>query len=305
MRVIVIGGGIVGAAAAYQLACAGTEVTLVDREDDGQATVVGSGVVFPGPIPGSTGLEHDFGLAAFEALLGVEEALRAEQIEPGVDTVGLVAVAKPGPELDECRARTLSLADLPDAAHVGEIAELAVGAPAERFPLLRPAYAGMWVSGFVRIDGRTLRDGLVSAASARGMTRHQGTANLARASDGVAVRVDGDVLDADAVIVAAGAWSAALCRPLGLDLGVVPHRGQGLRLGQVGTRTDGWPIVQPPDWRFLVPLPGGRVVAGGTSEPDTGFDVHVDEEDAPSLVADALAVAPGLSGWSVVEHRAG
>ncbi|MDB4898037.1 MAG: dependent oxidoreductase, partial [Firmicutes bacterium] len=42
-NVIVIGGGIVGASAAYRLARAQVNVTLVDRSDPGQATAAGSG----------------------------------------------------------------------------------------------------------------------------------------------------------------------------------------------------------------------------------------------------------------------
>src|SRR5512146_1102764 len=46
--VIVIGGGIVGASAAYRLARSGARVTLVDRADAGQATAAGAGIISPG-----------------------------------------------------------------------------------------------------------------------------------------------------------------------------------------------------------------------------------------------------------------
>ncbi|MDP9469628.1 MAG: FAD-dependent oxidoreductase, partial [Chloroflexota bacterium] len=54
-RVVVIGGGVVGASAAYHAARAGATVTLVDREDSGQATAAGAGIIAPGtslrPLP--------------------------------------------------------------------------------------------------------------------------------------------------------------------------------------------------------------------------------------------------------------
>jgi D-amino-acid dehydrogenase len=46
--VIVIGGGIVGASAAYRLARSGARVTLLDRADVGQATAAGAGIIAPG-----------------------------------------------------------------------------------------------------------------------------------------------------------------------------------------------------------------------------------------------------------------
>ena len=46
--VIVIGGGIVGASAAYRMARSGARVTVVDRADPGQATAAGAGIISPG-----------------------------------------------------------------------------------------------------------------------------------------------------------------------------------------------------------------------------------------------------------------
>ena len=47
MRVVVVGAGVLGASAAYHLARAGLEVTLVDRADEGRATAAGAGIVCP------------------------------------------------------------------------------------------------------------------------------------------------------------------------------------------------------------------------------------------------------------------
>src|SRR5699024_9662051 len=45
MNVIVVGGGIVGASAAYHLALEGADVTLVDQQHKGQAIAAGAGIV--------------------------------------------------------------------------------------------------------------------------------------------------------------------------------------------------------------------------------------------------------------------
>ncbi|EPZ48260.1 MULTISPECIES: NAD(P)/FAD-dependent oxidoreductase [Alicyclobacillus] len=46
-EVVIVGGGVVGAAAAYQLACADVSVTLVDAGHDGKATAAGAGIISP------------------------------------------------------------------------------------------------------------------------------------------------------------------------------------------------------------------------------------------------------------------
>ena len=47
MRVVVVGGGIVGAGASYYLARSGADTVLVDQAHDGAATAAGAGIVNP------------------------------------------------------------------------------------------------------------------------------------------------------------------------------------------------------------------------------------------------------------------
>src|SRR5699024_12178490 len=47
MKVAVIGTGIVGASAAYQLAKKNVEVIMIDRKENGKATSAGAGIVCP------------------------------------------------------------------------------------------------------------------------------------------------------------------------------------------------------------------------------------------------------------------
>lgn len=46
-KVIVIGAGILGASAAYQLSKLGAEVIIIDRKDVGQATDAAAGIICP------------------------------------------------------------------------------------------------------------------------------------------------------------------------------------------------------------------------------------------------------------------
>src|SRR5215211_297205 len=51
--IVVVGGGVVGAACAYELARDGHEVTVVDRHDQGRATDAGAGILSPETYSGT------------------------------------------------------------------------------------------------------------------------------------------------------------------------------------------------------------------------------------------------------------
>ena len=54
-----------------------------------------------------------------------------------------------------------------------------------------------------------------------------------------------------------------------------------------------------------MPWPDGRVVVGGTVEPDAGFDARATADGMHQLLAEVLRLAPGLADATFVEVRAG
>ena len=76
------------------------------------------------------------------------------------------------------------------------------------------------------------------------------------------------MLEGDAVVLAAGAWSGGLARTLGVDVAVRPVRGQILLLrgppGLLGPTLNA-------GTNYLVPRPDGRILVGSTME-EAGFD---------------------------------
>src|SRR6185503_19630412 len=63
---LVVGGGIVGASAAYHAARAGARVLVVDRDDPGRATSAGAGIVSPETDLHHTEAYFELGLRAAE-----------------------------------------------------------------------------------------------------------------------------------------------------------------------------------------------------------------------------------------------
>lgn len=112
------------------------------------------------------------------------------------------------------------------------------------------------------------------------------------------------VVEADAVIVAAGAWTGEVCRPLGVELPVFPRRGQIVHATLDGVDTAWWPIVLPRSGPYLLGFPGSRVVVGATVE-DVGFAPRVTMGGLEEVLQAGLRVAPGLFGATVTETRVG
>jgi D-amino-acid dehydrogenase len=301
MRVVVVGAGIVGASAAYHLARRGVEVIVADRGDAGPATAAGAGIV--GPWLSAEQDPDWYRLARAGACYYprlVELLAEDGETELGHARVGGLVV-HPDPAALEPAAQLLAArrAAAPDA--VGAVDRIDSGEVRRLFPPLAPALHGIHVTGVSRVDGRLVRSALLRAAVRRGAVRRAGAVRL---EPGGAL-VDGAPEPADAVVVAAGAWSTELCAPLGVTLAVRPQRGQIVHLQLSGMDTGGWPVVQPLGRQYLLAFPAGRIVVGATREDGTGFDHRVTAAGQASVLTEALAVAPGLSGATVVETRVG
>jgi D-amino-acid dehydrogenase len=305
MRVAIIGGGVLGASTALHLAHAGADVVLVDAALDGRATAAGAGIVCPwisgaddGPfyqlyaggaryypelvtLLGARG-EHDLGYARVDGLCVSDDATELDFIA------------------DHVRARA---AEDPVA---GEVRRVSATEARALFPPLRAGLAGVLVTGGARVDGRLVTAALWRAARGLGADLREGIAELTLSDRRVAgVRVAGETLTADAVVVAAGAWAPALLRPVGMALPVAPMRGQIVHLRLPGADTAAWPVVLPMSEHYLLAFEGSRVVVGATREVGVGFDYRVTAAGQAEVLQHALHVAPGLGEATVIETRIG
>jgi D-amino-acid dehydrogenase len=318
MRLIIVGAGITGAACAYTASGLGAQVILIDAERPGRATAAGAGIICPWTAAVDDPAWYDFGRTAAREYPALIAAL-ADQGEPDVSyrRVGalLLAGTPDAPDqadaLDQARQRLAARsAGAPD---MGEVSLLDGGQAQELFPPLRPGVAAVHVPGAARVDGRQLAAALVRAAVRRGATIRTGAATLTcragrsgRAGRVTGVSVDGDLVEADAVVAAAGAWTAGFGEPAGVTVNVVPQRGQIVHIGLDGTDTSRWPVVLPSaTGHYLLAFDGSRVVAGATREAGSGYDVRVTPGGLAEVLSNALSVAPGLSQGTLLETRVG
>ncbi|HEY1387825.1 MAG TPA: FAD-dependent oxidoreductase [Ktedonobacterales bacterium] len=309
--VIVIGGGIVGASAAYRLARSGARVTLVDRADAGQATAAGAGIISPGT---SYNPPASFFPLAFRAVAYYDTLLAAlaedGETETGFETVGLLHVATTAAEATALPVllRLIEERRASGAPRIGAVQMLSGDEARALFPALGVCLGAIYTSDAARVDGRLLRDAMRQAAVRRGARIVTGSAEAIReVGDGVELTVNGETLAAGAAILAGGAWSGALAETLGdgARLSVFPQRGQILHLRLPGRETARWPIVVGFHSHYILTFPRDRVVAGATRESDSGFDPRMTAGGVREALDEALRVAPGLADATLQEVRVG
>ncbi|HEY3848141.1 MAG TPA: FAD-dependent oxidoreductase [Acetobacteraceae bacterium] len=305
MRIAIVGGGVLGASTALHLARAGVDIVLVDAAHEGRATAAGAGIVCPWVSGAEDGPFYRLYAAGARYYPELVELVgtRGEQ-DLGYARVGGLCVSDDAAELDfiadHVRARA---AEAPEA---GEVRLLSTTEARALFPPLRAGLAGVLVTGGARVDGRRLTVALLRAARRLGADLREGMAELAMLDGRITgVRVAGETLAADAVVVTAGAWAPAVLRPLGITLPVAPMRGQIVHLRLLGSDTAAWPVVLPQSAHYLLAFEDSRVVAGATRESSAGFDYRVTAGGQAEVLQQALHVAPGLASATVIETRVG
>ncbi|WP_417219759.1 NAD(P)/FAD-dependent oxidoreductase [Arthrobacter sp.] len=305
-QIAVIGSGVAGASTAFSLARAGARVTLIDPETDGAATPAGAGIIMPWATS-SEGPFYDLYAAGAEHY----PQLLRELAAVGVDDVDFRVTGGLIVNDDEDLLRTTAeriSSRISGSRVAGTLRRVDPDQASSLFPPLRPGLSGLHLSGAARVDGRSLRSGLIRGAQAHGAELIAATAALApaRTPGGSAhLEVDGRTLAPDAIVVAAGAWTDAVLAPLGLATGVVAQRGQILHLRADGHDTGNWPSVHPLSDVYMVAFGGSRLVFGATREDGTGIDPRRTAAGGRKLHDGVLDLAPGLADATVIETRVG
>lgn len=306
MRLIVTGSGITGSACAYAAARLGAEVTLVDAGLPGQATAAGAGIICPWTTGAPDSARYDFACAAARAYPQLVAEL-AEHGETGVSyrRTGALVLAETGSQLE--RVSQELAARRAGAPEMAEVQVLTSEEARQLFPPLRPGPAAVHIAGAARVDGRRMAAALARAACRSGAVTRTGEAALA-CRDGrvTGVVAGGELIEADTVVAASGAWSASFLAAAGVTVRVSPQRGQIAHISLPGADTSRWPVVLPlGSDHYLLAFDDSRVVAGATRETGAGFDLRVTPAGVHEVLTHALAVAPGLGSGTLLETRVG
>jgi len=314
--VVVIGGGVVGAACAYELSRRDATVVLVERDElaaGASGRNQGWFVLSDDPPlrPMSAG-----SLAMYrEVIEGSDVPVRFDQ-----DPVGHLMVATTAAGGKALRAR---VADREAAGTHAECLDDAALRDVE--PALAPDLAEAWLlDQGRRIDPGALTVALALAARANGadVRTHCTVRDVVEAGSRVTgVVTDDGVLSADAVVLAAGPWSTPFARKRGLVLPVTGARGWIIEL-------DGTPgllrhLIEEEDGDASereTPPTAGELGEGQPRDPGVSALLHqsyddaivcgashhlalraeAEDVDAPACIARRAArVVPALAGLTV------
>lgn len=305
MRVLIVGAGILGASAAYHLAQKGIDVEIVDAEHQGKATMAGAGVV----CPWATRVEeaewyqmYALGARFYDELIA--GLIGRGETNLGYGKVGALVVADDSKEFEAAEQRIQRR--IKDAPEAGDVQRLTPAEARKLFPPLRDDLQAIFIPGGSRVDARLLAAAMVRAAVAMGAKARNDHVTLsledgrARCHDS-----DGKRIEADEIIVTAGAWAAQILNPLGLSHPVAPQKGQIVHLRLPGVATAKWPTLLPMGSHYMLAFDDSRVVIGATREDNSGFDYRVTAAGEHEVLSAGLAIAPGLANATHIETRIG
>jgi len=298
MRVAIVGAGIVGAATAHALAARGVDVDLLDAgEVSGGTTGLGEGNVLCSDKDAGPELALAvLGRAAFDDI-----ELRYGEIAR-IRRKGALVVHRDGAGLAAEPAR---LERLRAGGVRGVLLEPEQARALE--PGLTPGILGAsYFPDDLQCDPRGIARAMAVEAHAAG-ARVRPHTRVERIVPGEGVRLaGGESVPADAVVLAAGAWSAELARDAGLELPLEPRKGQLVQLGwgpmtirhkvfdggylaAVATADAGLQIstVMETTWQ-------GHVLLGSSRER-RGFDTTVDPAVTQAMLERAATLMPGVA----------
>ena len=294
MKVLIVGGGIIGCATAYELTKAGCAVTLLERSTPGaEASSAAAGML--SLLESCLTPSGRMALASWQLYPAVARELHtATGVDVELTTRGTIHPLFTVDDIKSAMIRAEWAVRRNIAIEVWEAGELR-----EREPALAKTIRG---ATFVKADHWVNNQRLVvayaQAAVAAGVSLITGCAvSRVIVEDGRArgVVADGDRFEADAVLLAAGAWTGALAASFGGRLPVEPRRGQMVALAHVP------PVlihcVHGNDV-YLVPRPSGELLIGATVER-VGFQRAVTAQAIAGLLTTAIDLVPGLAGLPI------
>ncbi len=320
---LVIGGGVIGLAAALRLRQRGLSVTLLERSECGrEASWAGAGMLIP-PNPNRRGPMQQLVRRSLELYRAFcEELTELSGIDAEYESCGAMEILTSDQRyrmaLSEQRAAAQppSTRDSVDASgervvRPPEFEVLDIDAARVLEPGLAPAVAGtdqvkLSIVGVLHVrDAAQVRNPrLLTALQAA--CRQTGVHVRERASvselmvDGarvVGAKIGDEALRAERTVVCAGAWSSGVCGELGPSLPVYPVRGQIVLL-RMPKRPLRHLIIERST--YLVPRRDGHVLIGSTEEHDSGFEKRNTPSAIQRMLQTAAAMAPCLADASVV-----
>jgi glycine oxidase len=292
---VIVGAGVIGCAIARELAVRGVYCSVIDdRPVAGGATQASAGML----APYVEAHERTSMLDLCVRSLGLyDDWIASVRAESGIDVeyrrIGTLEVA-----LDRAHADTLCAASLRREGI--ERTWLDADRAAREYPVLGGVSGALFTPVHGYVAAAQLASALAASAEIRGAAFHRATVKrIDRQGESLTVTTSSARLDADVVVLAAGAWTNAIegvrTPPLR------PVRGQLLNLAWPGDPLS--TIVWGPEC-YVVPRADGTLLAGATVE-DVGFDERTTAAGVRDLLDAVCELLPEAWGASFLGARVG
>ena len=312
-KIVIIGAGVLGTSAAFQLAAAGhQEIVLLDRGPIAGGTTpfaAGQTAYLPAHkhlLPFTT-----YCLTFFENF-AARTGYAIDFHQPGSLRIALTEQHVPG--LQARVEAATSLGDTVEWLTPQQASELvpALNVPDARGILFMPR------DGYV--EPRSVAAAYAAAARDRGVTicTRTPTTGVDIVEGAVrSVRTVAGTIRAQWVVVAAGAWTRQFCQHLGLNVPAVPVRHQAFVTAPLPAVRATQPVVRIVEPQVYVRPEAGGLLVGGYGYRPLSFDMHAfpDHFEIPALEADQIyyhqladAAAhyfPALRTAGVIQERRG
>ena len=272
---LVIGGGIAGASAAFELANHG-RVVLAERETTlGYHTTGRSAAMF---------LEN-YGEAPVRALAGASREFLSNPPDgfaasPLIAPRGVLFLARQD-QLAKVEASLAAKRDRP-----GIVVEISPARAREMIPILKPGYlaSALFEEGASEMDVNALHQGFLRGLKARGgqVNSDAGVTALERRHGQWHATTRAGDMAAAVVVNAAGAWADEVAGLAGVaPIGLVPKRRTAFTFDPpAGTDPSAWPMAVDADEEFYFKVEAGRVLGSPADEtPMAPCDVQPEELD--------------------------
>ncbi len=303
MKVIIIGGGIIGASIAWRLAREHIDVIVLERARLGQeASWAAAGLIAPQAEAQTSGVFFDLCLAARRVFDATVERLASDSgLDPEYDPHGILYIALDAVERAELEGRARWHREAGALVH-----ELSAAEARKMEPAISPdTLFALHLPDNRRVENRKLTQAFIAAALNAGAEFREGASvDSIVTQDGRATGVrlyDGIILEADIVVVAAGSWSHQV-RGLEADcVALRPVRGQMLCF-ETPQR-----MLTPAVFSmrgYLVPRRDGRILAGSTME-EAGYNKTVTLGGIEKISRGVLTMVPALAEIPFREAWAG
>ncbi len=297
--VVICGGGVIGAAIAYQLSDRGFACTIVEADGVASgASGAAAGLLTP-PLPWADGPLDELRRRSFAMHLELAQTLPAESgVDYGFSRVPRAMI----PTTEEEELSAIVLAErLAAGGHDGEW--LSPAALRERSGWIDRAPRGALLAApWGQLDPYRFTLALVTAAERRGTTVRSGrVSGLVRNGDEITgVRAGGATLAAETVVIAMGPWSGEAAAWLGVPVPVEPLKGQIVKL-RPSRELRSFGFTSGGD--YAITKAEGLVYLG-TTEERAGFDRQTTEQARDAILRFGVEFTSLLDDAELVEQTA-